>query len=88
MNVIGSTEPLCRCGFLESRPCRQFSVCASLNDLDHIRKVETEAPKVLLLDSSHDLWVWLPTVRGHTPILLPGLARLKGTYQLDTDCVY
>ncbi|XP_064404443.1 inhibitor of Bruton tyrosine kinase-like isoform X2 [Halichondria panicea] len=66
-----------RCGFLESRPCRQFSVCASLNDLDHIRKVETEAPKVLLLDSSHDLWVWLPTVRGHTPILLPGLARLK-----------
>ena len=31
----------------------QFSVCASLSDLDHLRKTETEPKKVLMLDSEH-----------------------------------
>ena len=44
-----------RCGFFEKASCVQFSVCASLSDLDHLRKTETEPIKVVLLDSNHQV---------------------------------
>ena len=36
----------------------QFSVCASLSDLDHLRKTETEPKKVLMLDCEHKVRGW------------------------------
>ena len=33
----------------------QFTVCASLSDMDYLRKVETEPTKVVLLDSDHQV---------------------------------
>ncbi len=69
---------VCRCGPLDNVPCRQFSVCASLSDMDHLRKIETEPPKLLFLTDSYNLLSWQPTVVGSTPSLLSGLTRLKG----------
>ena len=46
---------LCRCAFFEKNSCIQFTVCASLSDLDYLRKVETEPTKVLMLDSNHQV---------------------------------
>jgi len=63
-------------------------VCASLSDLDHLRKVQTEPTKVMMLDASHDVWYWEPTVRGSTPNYLPGMARLKGTISIYTQLIY
>ena len=68
---------LCRFGFLEKVACEQFEVCASLSDRDHLRKVETEPTKVLLLDSEHKLWVWQPMKKG-SPSILPGFSRHNG----------
>jgi len=33
----------------------QFTVCASLSDLDYLRKVETEPTKVVILDSDRQV---------------------------------
>ena len=70
---------LYRCGFFEKTSCIQFSVCASLHDLDYLRRVETEPTKVLMLDSDHKIWCWEPTKRGSVPYIMPGLAKLNGT---------
>ena len=70
---------LYRCGFFEKTSCIQFSVCASLHDLDYLRKVETEPTKVLMLDSDRKIWCWEPTRRGSVPYIMPGLAKLNGT---------
>lgn len=45
----------CRCAFFENNNCIHFTVCASLSDLDYLRKVETEPTKVLMLDSNHQV---------------------------------
>ena len=45
----------CRCAFFENNNCIQFTVCASLSDLDYLRKVETEPTKILMLDSYHQV---------------------------------
>lgn len=54
-------------------------MCASLHDLDYLRKEETEPTKVLMLDSDHKIWFWEPTRRGSVPYIMPGLAKLNGT---------
>ena len=71
---------LCRCGFFEKTSCVQFSVCASLHDMDYLRKVETEPTKLLMLDSDHKIWCWKPTKRGSVPYIMPGLSKLNGMY--------
>lgn len=68
----------CRCGFFEKTNCVQFSVCASLHDMDYLRKVDTEPTKLLMLDSDHKLWCWEPSKRGSVPYVMPGLSRLNG----------
>ena len=71
--------PSFRCGFFEKTLCVQFSVCASLHDMDYLRKVETEPTKLLMLGSDGQLWCWEPTRRGSVPYVMLGLARLNGT---------
>lgn len=77
-NCIEFMHDTHRLGFLEKASCLQFSVCASLSDLDHLRKVESEPAKVLVLDSNHNLWYWEPVKKGSVPNHIPGLARHKG----------
>jgi len=76
-----------RCTFFEKCSCMQFTVCASLSDLDYLRKVETEPTKVVILDSDRQVWYWEPAKKGSVPNLMPELCHHKVTQLFLGKCL-